>query len=66
MSSELESRSSDVSVVLGNAPQLRGAYGKILGAILTWKALSAVKPRSIFTAIAIAILSAVAGHCWPK
>ena len=63
MSSELEGR-SEVGVVLQNAPQLRKAYGPILGAILTWKALSGIRPRSILVSVLISIFSAAAGAYW--
>lgn len=65
MSSELEAR-SDVGVILDRAPKLEKAYGRWLGAILTWKALSAIKPRSILTGVLISIFSAAAAAFWPK
>lgn len=64
MSSELEGRGSDVGVVLQNAPRLEKAYGKLLGALLTWKALSAIKPRNILAGLLISIFSAAAGAYW--
>lgn len=65
MSSELETR-SEVGVILDRAPKLEKAFGKWLGAILTWKALSAIRPRSILTAFAISIISAAAAVFWPR
>lgn len=60
----MEDGRSDVGVILQNAPNLRKAYGPVLGAILTWKALSAIKPRSILMGVLISIFSAAAGVYW--
>lgn len=65
MSSELEGR-SEVGVVLQNAPQLRKAYGPILGAILTWKALSASRPRGFGFGLLLSIYAAAAGAFWHR
>jgi hypothetical protein len=66
MSIEQEAGRSEVGVVLENAPKLQKAYGKLLGALLTWKALSAVKPRNILTTLVVSIVSVAAAVFWPK
>lgn len=55
---------SGVRAVLENAPRLEKAYGRFLGAVLTRRALSAIKPRRSIKAVFLSILSAAAGLWW--
>ena len=51
---------SDVGEILQTSPRLVRSYGRVLGAVLTWKALTAVQRRNLLGGALVSILSAAA------
>lgn len=58
------SQDSEVGAVLDRAPKLEKSYGKLMGAVLTWKALSSLRPRNLLVSLFLSICFAAAGAYW--
>ena len=59
-----EEAKAEIEKVLEAAPTLKRSFGKVIGGLLMWKALSVLRPRRTIQAIILSICSAVAAVSW--